>query len=314
MALSSLPNNLPSIYLLPTHLSPEERHELEEKIPTITYNAAEAEVIVGRVQRKTRAGFELRRLKLDFEEVKPASTPSSPRAKRVKTSDAQSTDTDSEATTDHDEATPTPKTGRLDVAARPTIKVVKLDWLLDSFQQGSVLPMAEYLVYEAYKVVAPPTPTTPAKPSPEDISRRVQAETSSRPAHNYSYRSSRRNKEAYRRPASKPPALVKETTSEHDEATRLPPIPDYLHTTYSCQRPTPVHPPNEPFIEELKKIRTTRVLTDDKIGVRAYSTSIASLAAYPYTLSTAAGKSPTSCRPAELRQEHRGFQAPGMRP
>ncbi|QPH17165.1 hypothetical protein C2857_001962 [Epichloe festucae Fl1] len=43
-------------------------------------------------------------------------------------------------------------------------------------------------------------------------------------------------------------------------------------------------PPNGNFIQELKRIRTFRLLQGDKIGVRAYSTSIATLSAYPYTI------------------------------
>jgi len=288
-------DDLPSIFLLPTRLSPEERHELEEKIPTITYNAAEAEVIVGKVRQKARAEFELRRLKLDFEEVKtvrspsPSPSPSSPRAKRIKTSDDRGPDAESSTTSDDDKGTPTPKTRSVG-ASGPTIKVVRLDWLHESLKQGSVLPLDNYLVYEAREVAPPPTPVSSAKSPPADILKRAEAEAAAQPVPNYSSRFSRRNRDVHGGAPSKRPALVKETTSEHDAATQLPPIPDFLHTTYSCQRPTPVHAPNDPFIEELKKIRTTRVLTDDKIGVRAYSTSIASVAAYPYTLSSAAGE------------------------
>src|SRR5207247_2642231 len=85
------------------------------------------------------------------------------------------------------------------------------------------------------------------------------------------------------------PSLLTQSTTEHDIDVNLPPIPEYLHTTYSCQRPTPVHPPNEAFIEQLTKIRTARTLTGDQIGVRAYSSAIATVAAYPYTISSAQG-------------------------
>ncbi|KAI9826334.1 MAG: hypothetical protein M1832_000251 [Thelocarpon impressellum] len=49
--------------------------------------------------------------------------------------------------------------------------------------------------------------------------------------------------------------------------------------------PFPLHCPNEDFIDQLKKIKLGRLLTGDEIGVRAYSTSIAALAAYPHRLS-----------------------------
>lgn len=53
---------------------------------------------------------------------------------------------------------------------------------------------------------------------------------------------------------------------------------------YACMRSAPLHPPNEEFINQLVKIRKIRELTLDEIGVRAYSTSIAAIAAYPYEL------------------------------
>jgi DNA polymerase IV len=53
---------------------------------------------------------------------------------------------------------------------------------------------------------------------------------------------------------------------------------------YACMRSAPIHPPNERFMEQLIKIRKARELTLDEIGVRAYSTSIAAIAAYPYEL------------------------------
>lgn len=67
-------------------------------------------------------------------------------------------------------------------------------------------------------------------------------------------------------------------------------MPDWVlrHSTYSCERSTPTSCPNEPFIEQLKIIRTARKLTADEIGVRAYSTSIASIAAYPHVITNPA--------------------------
>lgn len=84
------------------------------------------------------------------------------------------------------------------------------------------------------------------------------------------------------------PSLLHQTTSEHD--TTLPVIPEFLRTTYSCQRPTYMNPPNEAFVNILAEIRTIRRLREDEVGVRAYSTSIASIAAYPYVLGNAQGE------------------------
>jgi DNA polymerase IV len=66
-------------------------------------------------------------------------------------------------------------------------------------------------------------------------------------------------------------------------------MPDWVKEgkIYSCERVTPAETPNDEFIAQLKKIKLARVLTGDEIGVRAYSTSIASLAAYPYPLASA---------------------------
>jgi DNA polymerase IV len=88
----------------------------------------------------------------------------------------------------------------------------------------------------------------------------------------------------------KPPALQRQTTSEHDAGLDQSQMPTYLLTTYSCQRPTRANPPNAAFIEELKKIRKIRILVGDKIGIRAYSSSIAAIAAYPSLLTTPHGE------------------------
>ncbi|KAL8643039.1 MAG: hypothetical protein Q9228_000335 [Teloschistes exilis] len=91
-----------------------------------------------------------------------------------------------------------------------------------------------------------------------------------------------------RNPLTPRPHLLHQTTSEHEESTsqHLPPLPEWItqKQIYACQRPTPLTSPNDAFIAQLKKIKLARLLTNDDIGVRAYSTSIASLAAYPYRL------------------------------
>ncbi|MCJ1465494.1 hypothetical protein MMC07_004112 [Pseudocyphellaria aurata] len=85
---------------------------------------------------------------------------------------------------------------------------------------------------------------------------------------------------------TRPSQLQHQTTSEHEEDFASSPrtMPDWVREKkiYSCERATPFHSPNEKFIEQLKKIKMARILTGDQIGVRAYSTSIASIAAYPY--------------------------------
>ena len=91
---------------------------------------------------------------------------------------------------------------------------------------------------------------------------------------------------ASRSSVTRPSQLLHQTTSEHDEEFDSSPcvMPDWVQQNkiYSCERATPLHSPNSEFIEQLKKIKMARLLTGDEIGVRAYSTSIASLAAYPH--------------------------------
>ncbi|KAH7067757.1 hypothetical protein FB567DRAFT_255198 [Paraphoma chrysanthemicola] len=82
--------------------------------------------------------------------------------------------------------------------------------------------------------------------------------------------------------------LMQTTTSDYDGVdSDFPEPPDWVkkHVKYACQRFTPGNGPNEDFLDQLKKIRTARTLIDDDIGVRAYSTIIASIAAYPHKLS-----------------------------
>ncbi|KAF2205242.1 Nucleotidyltransferase [Delitschia confertaspora ATCC 74209] len=79
--------------------------------------------------------------------------------------------------------------------------------------------------------------------------------------------------------------LLQQTTSEYEgQDSDFPAPPEWVikGIKYSCQRMTPPDPANDAFIRELKKIRKARILIDDEIGVRAYSTSIAAIAAYPY--------------------------------
>ncbi|SLM39928.1 terminal deoxynucleotidyl [Lasallia pustulata] len=89
---------------------------------------------------------------------------------------------------------------------------------------------------------------------------------------------------------TRPTHLLHQTTSEHDEgvSSSLPEMPDWVKEgkIYACERAAPFNSPNEDFMELLKKIRLARTLTADEIGVRAYSTSIASIAAYPHKLSS----------------------------
>ena len=282
----------PVIFLLPTNLGVDELHELEEKIPTLTYDINEAEVVLGKVYRKERALFELRKLKLTTEEIsaEEADEPPSPAPKRRRFQTPGSVITEDSDTASDGEFHPLlSQSTQSTLKAYPTIvKVVKLAWFTESLKAGMVLPIDDYTLYRGRKQQKQSKPAKPKEASPApakaaDVIRRALADPKpyvhgSRPGSSHSTASHGRRDHFL----SQRPALLHMTTSEHD--VELPPIPAYLHTTYACQRPAPMHPPNEPFIEELMKIRTARTLLGDKIGVRAYSTAIAALASYPYPL------------------------------
>lgn len=319
--------DFPIIFLLSAHLGSEEMQELEEQIPTLTYDINEAQVILGKISRKERALFELRKYKLILEEISPdeeadktgtvsgltspkrkgaaGGSPVSPRSKRRKGAEPQPTEGVFEmyhSDTTSDTESHASYTASSAVAPRPIVKVVKLSWFTDSIQAGEVLPVDKYLLLEGRRsspsvtttkaMEPPPLPTTSSSGSTTQaekaaaiLKRAIQdAPTGKSYSHHHHH-----HQHHSRSTAAIPvrPALLKKSTSEEETDRNLPPIPAYLHTTYSCQRPTPVNPPNEAFINELKKIRTTRTLNGDKIGVRAYSSAIATLAAYPYKLSSA---------------------------
>lgn len=213
---------------------------------------------------------------------------SSPRAKRRKISSTEDYALHSSSFEDSgDEHTQQQVT-----STKATRKVVRLAWLQDSLSKGSLLDYRDYLVYTALK--------TPAHPVP-DLYKAVESPSSPSLPHRgqraSSYSPSRRPKGGPERRRKAPPLLAQSTTEEKALAD-LPPVPESLSTSYACQRSTVVHPPNEAFIEKLKEVRELRSIKGDQIGIRAYSTAIASLSAYPYRLQSPVGMLPSSsCRP-----------------
>lgn len=265
--------SFPPIFLLPAHLQPEQLLELEEKIPSLTYDIHEAELVLGRVSKPERARFELRRAKLETEpvehqendEVLSSNTISPTKKRKLNESGVVGQ--------------------RPSVPARKTVKVLRLQWLMDSLEHGDVLPVADYLVYEG---IASQEKEATASPEAKPQGKRILERAAIAAANSSSHGSKPYGADgAEKHSRSQRPALLHESTSDHD--VNLPPIPEFLHTTYSCQRPTLVNPPNGDFVEDLKQVRTLRLLQGDQIGVRAYSTSIATLAAYPYPLQNTAG-------------------------
>ncbi|KAL1902695.1 hypothetical protein Sste5346_001138 [Sporothrix stenoceras] len=290
----------PSIYLLPGRLPKNKLEELQKQIPSLTTDASKADIFLGKLSNKERAQFELRRLGVSTIEIRkpgartrsatalaPAEAPAAKRRKLGSRSPSPIVISSSS----EDEGVQTVAPPEL------SLKVVKLAWFTDSVARGEVLPLDDYTIYEGRRFRPEPAAKSPTfssqVPFADGIWKRAQADaagggsqSSQRPPPNSTspFRSPHRKKFDAVPPIR--PSLIRQTTSENDKMQGLPPIPDFLHTTYSCQRPTPLHCPNEKFVDALKTIRVARQLTGDRIGIRAYSTAIATIAAYPYELST----------------------------
>ncbi|KAK1723699.1 uncharacterized protein BDZ83DRAFT_382166 [Colletotrichum acutatum] len=282
--------DFPSIYLLPTHLEADQLHELEGRIPSLTYDIREAEIIVGNIFKRERALFELRRKKVQTDPVDVAAVADAhlvtPRKRKRASSGS---DSDSTVYTEDGQRfgldtsqlagtwpAPEKSSGNAN-----TVKVVKLAWLQDSFAQGRVLPLHDYVLYVGIKKEEDRAPVTIRG---SDILSRAVADSASQ-----TQGSLLPQKKKAQSPTGmhrSVPSLVRQTTSENASTLKLPPVPQYLRTTYACQRSTPVDPPNAAFVDGLKTIRTIRRLGGDQIGVRAYSTSIATISAYPHEIAS----------------------------
>ncbi|KAF5497688.1 DNA-directed DNA/RNA polymerase mu [Colletotrichum siamense] len=229
----------PLIFLLPTHLDADRLHELEEKIPSLTYDIKEAEVILGNISKRQRALFELRQRKLQTVPVEAATESQPPGSSHKRKRDEGSSDRDSSAHTEDGHrngsaAWPIPQTLLKSLEVN-IVRVVKLNWLTESLDQGRVLPLRDFVIYEGRHSACVPSGGGKCVSISESTDNDAfAAETNN----------------------------LRARLDYHSGAT---------------------------FIEELKAIRTTRKLMGDQIGVRAYSTSIATLSAYPCNISSPQG-------------------------
>ncbi|KAK1448015.1 hypothetical protein CCUS01_12091 [Colletotrichum cuscutae] len=282
--------DFPSIYLLPTHLEADQLHELEGRIPSLTYDISEAEIIVGNIFKRERALFELRRKKVLTDPVDAAAVADAhlvtPRKRKRASSKS---DSDSTVYTEDGQRFGCGTSQFVGTSSAPeeaagntnTVTVVKLAWLQDSFAQNKVLPLHDYVLYMGIKKEEDRAPLTIMG---SDILSRAAADSASQ---------TQGGLLPQKKKAQSPtgmhrsvPSLIRQTTSENASTLKLPPVPQYLRTTYACQRSTPVDPPNAAFIDGLKTIRTIRKVGGDQIGVRAYSTSIATISAYPHKIAS----------------------------
>ena len=206
------------------------------------------------------------------------------------------------------------------------VRVAKIAWFKDCLKAGQLLTMKPYTIYEGKRlprvkesgspelVAVKTLSSTASNSSPfkekgsfqDAIARAKAVKASSRSYHGKRDRIKDALDDEFRGRSfvsstqqatndstgsvTRPTHFLRETTSEHDQdvGTVLPEMPQWVKDgkIYSCEWSTPLTCPNQKFVEQLKTIRLARILTSDEIGVRAYSSSIASIAAYPHELSS----------------------------
>ncbi|RMZ19503.1 hypothetical protein D0859_16503 [Hortaea werneckii] len=298
--------------------------DLADAGATLTYDAQEAGIVMTKVLKPKRVQFDLRAKGLWTEEVKaeePAGEEDGLSKKRRKVSKAEkdgksqyaAIPVDDESTESESETAARATRKGEDGVDRPhwhgenqkhalrmqpvasseskgIVNVVRVDWFEQSRMSWKSIPAssrqtittqstsntkAHHILARAKEDASQPSKTADHFGKRQFGSKHLPPSS----ATSWSGGHSRDHKTAH---------LLHKTTTEDDEngTSDLPPMPDWVQAgiKYACQRSTPRESPNKPFIEQLKKIRTARLLTNDEIGVRAYSTSIAALAAYPHRI------------------------------
>lgn len=303
-------NAYPPIFVLSTHLTLDELHRVEDILSSrgarLTYDASEARIVLGQVGQKKRAALELRArgvwtVEVGFDD-KAVGDRRPVKRRRVQDPQVEKVDLSTETEGEEDGVRSRHDPGRhlrgrsaspdgISDASQSSdgseqadiISVVKLEWLDRVLETRELVPMEPFVVYQGRIVEK----TAPKINTTAGIMQRAREDAMfKKPATPPSGHFARRSKESPGGSQRQPPKLYRQTTSEHDEVVPLPPVPEWVKNRimYACMRSAPLHPPNERFIEQLVKIRKTRELTLDEIGIRAYSTSIAAIAAYPHEI------------------------------
>lgn len=253
-------------------------------------------MFLARLSQRKRAQFELRSREVFTEATEPPKPEQRPeqvgdRGRKRKRSNEDSSSTSEESA----DSTPPVTWPKLE----KHIIVIKLEWLDACIKKGTVIPYNSRLIY-AGKIISK---SALKKASAVDtgivtyIKASVNADLSSQstPGHPPPPRPfghARTSPTLTKRP---PPRLQHGQTTADDSESRsvspskLPPPPEWTtsdHASYACCRSTPLLSANPAFISQLETIKLSRILTLDAIGVRAYSTSIASISAYPNPLTS----------------------------
>lgn len=275
-------SSCPTIFVLPTHISLEELHAVEGTLSKcgapLTYDIMEARLAIGKVSHEKRAALELRSKGLWTEGITITAAMDEPAQKRRRLDDDNK-----------------------------HIRVIRLSWVHESLKAREPLPFEQFTVYEGRKIPKPPTAslekassttTSPGRCAAQEtalhqspgssILERARGDTASSSTQFIPSTPSRRMKATSGSPSvlKQRPKLYRASTSDFEEEASIPDPPEWVRNkvVYSCCRSTPLHSPNAEFIDQLLKVKKIRELTLDEVGVRAYSTSIASLSAYPYKL------------------------------
>ncbi|KAI9055665.1 hypothetical protein LZ554_000608 [Drepanopeziza brunnea f. sp. 'monogermtubi'] len=172
-----------------------------------------------------------------------------------------------------------------------TVGVYRVQWYDECLKANKILPMEPYLIYAGKIIPRKPEASdssnalgniVPTKyseaPDPKSIWDRAKNDTPP-PA---SQRSFNGHHDGHSR--GQKPGLIRKETSDDEEEKQMPELPEYLKNPYSCFRPTPMHGPNDEFVEQLRKIKKIREIEGDRVGFRSYNAAIASIAAYPFKI------------------------------
>ncbi|KAJ5228865.1 hypothetical protein N7489_009573 [Penicillium chrysogenum] len=308
----SIFSSQPPIFILPMHLSLEELDEVEGRVidygGRLTYDIAEAGLVLGKVGRAKRAALELRTRGVWTEELIPSSASKStggaePPVKRRRTAQYDgtkdvpveiidlSTGSEGEDGTTNQHGSPKhPIPEEEAKAIKDSITVLKLEWLDASITSGKCVSQDSFVVYRGRKIPSPPT-------------------TGAENKQNLLQKSNQIIERAKQDAGLPTPRTPLRTTSTHG-AQENPLMDIHSATDQRCidrrppntKRKLKTHPHNQTgsetmsythvYAQHLYILQTKtlsrnlriRELTLDEIGVRAYSTSIAALAAYPHPI------------------------------
>ena len=305
-----------SVFVLPTHLTEERLYEIHEEIRAAggvnADGVLEADIVLTVVSSARRARFELQIrgvdvFSLEARQRSPASSPSEPAepsGKKRKLANHSWTPGGQSGVLQNASELPGNRANLGVKGLRSSLLfLVRLDWFHASMRAGRLLPIDEFVILESSQAVTTQTIPRLDYHSKEADDRRESLEDANQasakvqvhmvPANEQTHAKHRESSASMKaRSTSQNPAslamLRHDSTAEHSEASSPPKeMPQWVveKKIYACERRALVHSPNASFIDELRRIRLVRNLMLDEIGVRAYSTSIASLAAYPHPLS-----------------------------